>query len=125
MPTVEPLGKAAFELFDKDRNVIHAPAIRFQQSVDVLNSIGPLGKAREPLLERLNTFRTVAGFDTRKHFALRQRHRLRHFAQQMEMVGHQNVGQHPNTAESFQRAHQREKLLGLRSPKDKAALNNS
>jgi hypothetical protein len=41
---VEPLGKAAFELFDKDREVIHPLAIGFQQpqgAVPPMND-GPL-----------------------------------------------------------------------------------
>ena len=46
------------------------------------------------------------------------------------MIGHQRVGPDPNPAESLQAAHQRQKLLGLKTrpgsrAEDKAALNGS
>ena len=72
MAAVEPLGEAAFELFDKDRDVIHAPAIRFQQPVAPIAPSGCPEHSRQLLLERFDAFRAVAGFDALKHFALRQ-----------------------------------------------------
>src|SRR6202035_4965348 len=43
--TVVPLGKAAFELFEKDREVIHPLAIGCQQAVGLLVAVGLLNVA--------------------------------------------------------------------------------
>jgi hypothetical protein len=43
--TVVPLGKAAFELFEKEREVIYLLAKGCQQAVDLLVAIGLLSEA--------------------------------------------------------------------------------
>jgi hypothetical protein len=63
MAAVIPLGKAAFELLDKNRDVIHALAIGFQQAVTQLGSTGLFGEAGQLLLERPDASPTVEGAD--------------------------------------------------------------
>src|ERR1700730_6206375 len=126
---VEPLGKAAFELFEKDRKVIHALAIGFQQAVALLEAIGLLSVAGQLLLERLGILWAIVGFDTLQHFALGQSSGFGHFTQEMKVIGHQNVLQNPNPAESLLAAHQEDKMLSLdrptlRSPEDEPAFHN-
>jgi hypothetical protein len=53
---------------------------------------------------------------------------FRHFAQDVEVIGHQNVFHDPNASERRPAAHQREKFLGLRTtpsgdPEDEEAMN--
>jgi hypothetical protein len=66
MAAVEPLSKAAFELFDKDRDVVHAPAIGFQEALDLIESIWLLAPSSHLLFEGLTTRRTESGFDALK-----------------------------------------------------------
>jgi len=64
MTTVVPLGKAPFELLDKDREIKHASAIGLQESLDLIGAIQCLPQVRELLIEGLATRWTVAGLDT-------------------------------------------------------------
>ena len=47
MTTVVPLGEAAFEFFDEDREVKEAVAIGLQESLDLSGAIWPLAQERE------------------------------------------------------------------------------
>jgi hypothetical protein len=73
MTLVEPLGKTAFEFFDKDRDVIHTSAIGIKQALDLGASIGLLTIASDFLLEGLTARRAIAGFDALKHLGHRER----------------------------------------------------
>jgi hypothetical protein len=64
MTAVVPLGKAAFKLFDKDREVKHTFAIGLQESLDLLGAIRLLTQARELLFEGLAPRWTVGGLNT-------------------------------------------------------------
>src|SRR6516162_6834043 len=98
---VVPLGKSAFEFFDKDRDVIHPSAIAIKQALDLSASIGLLPIAGQFLLEGLTASGAIAGFDSIKHFGLRERPGLWDFTQQVEMIGHQHIGQNANAAKSL------------------------
>ena len=63
MTAVVPLGKAAFELFDEDREVKHASAIGPQESLDLIGTIRLLPQVSELLIEGLATGWTEAGLD--------------------------------------------------------------
>src|SRR4029077_17237197 len=89
MTLVVPLGKPAFEFFDKDRDVIHTFAIAIKQALDLSVSIRLMTIASQFLLEGLTASGAIAGFDSIKHFGLGERLGLRDFAQQVEMIGHQ------------------------------------
>jgi len=80
MTLVVPLGKSAFEFFDKDRDVIHTSAIAIKQALDLSFSIGLLPIAGQLLLEGLTTCPAIAGFDPFKHLGLRERPGLGDFA---------------------------------------------
>jgi hypothetical protein len=82
----------------------------------LLEAIGLLSEAGQLLLERLDPSWAIQGFDTLQDFALGQRPGFGHFTQQMEVIGHQNVVQNPDPAESLQAAHQGEKILSLHRP---------
>src|ERR1700747_1023867 len=101
MTLVVPLGKSAFAFFDKDRDVIHTPAIAIKQALDLSVSIWLLPIASDFLLEGLTACRAIAGFDSIKHFALREGPGLWDFTQQVEMIGHQHIGQNANAAKSL------------------------
>src|SRR6516164_1573814 len=101
MTLVEPLGKSAFEFFDKDRDVIHTSAIAIKQVLDLSVSIRLLPIASDFLLESLAACRAIAGFDSLKHLGLRECFGLWDFAQQMEMIGHQHIGQDADAAKSL------------------------
>jgi hypothetical protein len=51
MTLVVPLGKSAFEFFDKDRDVIHTSAIAIKQALDPSCSIRLLPIAGDTTLE--------------------------------------------------------------------------
>jgi hypothetical protein len=68
------------------------------------------------LLERLDPAWAIQGFDTLQDFALGQGPGLGHFTQQMEVIGHQNEVQDPDSTENLQAAHQGEKILRLHRP---------
>jgi len=53
--------------------------------------------------------RAVTGLDALQHLGFGKGLRLRELTKQMEMIGHQGVGQHPHPAESLQAAHQPDK----------------
>src|SRR6516165_6904961 len=101
MTLVEPLGKSAFEFFDKDRDVIHAFAIAIEEAPDLSFSIRLLTIASDFLLEGLTASGAIAGFDPLKDLCLRERLGLGDFAQQVEMIGHQHIGQNANAAKSL------------------------
>ena len=63
MTAVVPLGKAAFEFFDEDREVKEAVAIGLQESLDLIGAIWRLTQESELLIEGMATRRTVAGLD--------------------------------------------------------------
>ena len=92
MTLVVPLGKLAFELFDKDRNVIHPSAIAIKEALDLRASIQLLPIASQFLFEGLTACRAIAGFDSLEHLGFRKVLGLRDFAQQVEMVRHQRIG---------------------------------
>ena len=77
---VVPLGKSAFEFFDKDRDVIHTLAKAIKQALDLSFSIRLLPIASDFLLEGLTACRAIAGFDSIKHLGLRERPGLWDFA---------------------------------------------
>jgi hypothetical protein len=70
---------------------MHTPAITVQQPVTLLDSVGLVHITCQFFPDRLNMLQTVTGFDALEHLALGQKPGLRHFAQQMEMIGHQPV----------------------------------
>ena len=63
MPTVVPLGKAAFELLDEDREVKETGAIGLQASLDLLGASWLQTQASELLIEGLAPRSPVAGLD--------------------------------------------------------------
>src|SRR6516162_1963720 len=101
MTLVVPLGKSAFEFFDKDRDVIHASAIAIKEALDLSVSIRLPPIAGQLLLEGLTTCPAIAGFDSIKHLGIRERPGLWDFTQQVEMIGHQHIGQNANAAKSL------------------------
>ena len=68
MATVKPLGKAAFELLVKDREVIHPLAIGFQQALRQFDSTRLLAEAGQLLLKGLDPLWAVKGSDASEHF---------------------------------------------------------
>ena len=80
MTLVVPLGKSAFEFFDKDRDVIHASAIAIKQALDQSLSIRLLPIASQLLLDGLKACRAITGFDSLQHLGLRERPGLWDFA---------------------------------------------
>src|SRR6516164_563112 len=113
MTLVVPLGKLAFEFFDKDRDVIHTLAIAIKQALDLSFSIRLLPIASDFLLEGLTACLAIAGFDPLKHLGLRERLELWDLAQQVEMIRHQHIGQNANAAKSLQAAHEFSKSFRL------------
>jgi hypothetical protein len=101
MTLVVPLGKSAFEFFDKDRQVIHPSAIAIKQALDLSVTIRLLPIASQFLLEGFAACRAIAGFDALKHLGLRECLGLWDFAEQMEVIRHQSVGQNTNAAKSL------------------------
>jgi hypothetical protein len=80
-------------------------------------------------LEGLTACGAIAGFDSIKHFGLGERLGLRDFAQQVEMIRHQHIGQNTNPTKSLQAAHKLDKLLRLNRTmtgdlEDEAALDH-
>jgi hypothetical protein len=62
------LGKAAFELFNKDRGIIHPPPpVLVQQTVELFQPIGLPGQAGLLCRERLGFFRVESG-DSLQYF---------------------------------------------------------
>jgi hypothetical protein len=80
MTLVVPLGKSAFEFFDKDRDVIHTSAIAIKEALDLSVSIWLPPIATDFLLEGLTACPAIAGFDSIKHLGLRERPGLWDFA---------------------------------------------
>src|ERR1700745_2588582 len=113
MTLVVPLGKSAFEFFDEDRDVIHTSAIAIKQALDLSFSIRLQPIASDFLLEGLTACRAIAGFDSLKHLGLGERPGLWDFTQQVEMIGHQHIGQNANAAKSLQAAHELDESLRL------------
>src|ERR1700739_2834048 len=124
MATVLPFGKEAFEPLDKDRDIVHSPPIGFQKASALLACIGLLRHPSQLLPHRLDPCRAVTGFDALKNLVLAQGLGLRHFAEQMKVIGHQGVGQDPNTAEGLQAAQEPEESFGLRTPSSRRALKD-
>ena len=62
MTLVVPLGKSAFEFFDKDRDVIHTFAIAIKQALDLSFSIRLLPIASDFLLEGRRSRGSFLGF---------------------------------------------------------------
>src|ERR1700741_1417783 len=129
MTLVVPLGKSAFEFFDEDRDVIHTSAIAIKLALHLSVSIRLLPIASDFLLEGLTACGAIAGFDSIKYLGLGERPGLRDFAQQVEMIGHQHIGQNANAAKSLQAAHELDESLRLDRTmtgdlEDEAALNH-
>src|SRR5580704_5706800 len=124
------LSEVAFELFHKDREVIHLSEIEVEQALALFDSVGLLSKARQLLSQLLHSFRPVAVLNALQQFALGQGLWFRHFAKEVEVIGHQHIVQDPNAAEGRPAAHQQEKFLSLRTtasggPEDEKAMNES
>jgi hypothetical protein len=63
MTAVVALGEATFELLYEDRDIVHASAIGFQESLDLSGAIRFLTQALDLLFEGFATRRTIAGFN--------------------------------------------------------------
>src|SRR5260370_7807279 len=98
MTLVVPLGKSAFEFFDKDRQVIHPSAIAIQQALDLSVTIRLLPIASQFLLEGFAACRAIAGFDALKHLGFRDCLGLLAFAAHIAMIRHHSIAQTPNSA---------------------------
>ena len=69
-------------------------------------AIRRLAQERDFLIKGLATRWTVAGLDAIESLSLRKLSGLGYFAQQMEMIRHQSIGQDPHAAKGLQPSHQ-------------------
>jgi hypothetical protein len=80
MTLVEPLGKSAFEFFEKDRDVIHASAKAIKQELDPGIPIRLLTITSDSFLESLTAPLAKAGFDPLENLLVRKGLGRRDFA---------------------------------------------